>query len=432
MNTLFNYDKQKNISLKPLADRLRPNSLDDVLGQEHIIWPDKIISKMIDAHKLSSLIFWGPPGSGKTTIAKLISNKINYDLISIPAVFSGLNEIKKAIIKSELNRESGKSTIVFVDEIHRFTSPQQDSFLQVIEEGELVLIGATTENPSFHLNNALLSRCQVLPVKKLNHNSLLILLDRAEYSQSCKLPLDKDARLRLVEMADGDGRYILSLAEILFNFNLEKDLDSKALKTFLQDRAPNYDKLSDQHFNLISALHKSIRGSDPDSSLYWLARMLISGEDPFYILRRLLRIASEDIGLTDPNAIKFILNAKEGYEFIGYPEGEILIVQAVIYLATSKKSNSVYNAYKKSFEIAKKYGSLPPPSFLINSNVYEDAKGTEEYIYDHSLKDKFSGQNYMPKNIQRTSIYKPSKNGYEYEIHKRMKMWEYLRLIKKN
>jgi putative ATPase len=413
----------------PLADRLRPAALDDVLGQDHLLGTDGPLGRMLAAGRLASLILWGPPGTGKTTIARLLANAVDLDFVQMSAVFSGVADLRKAVEAARARRAAGRGTLLFVDEIHRFNRAQQDAFLPVVEDGTIVLVGATTENPSFELNGALLSRCQVLVLNRLDDAALATLLQRAEAAQGCALPLDEDARLSLRAMADGDGRYVLNLAEDLFAQAPDGVLDTAALVRAVQQRAPLYDKAQEGHYNLISALHKSLRGSDTDAALYWLARMLAGGEDPLYIVRRMVRFAAEDIGLADPQAMIHALAAKDAYDFLGSPEGELAIAQAAIYLATAPKSNAAYRAFSAARTAAAQSGSLMPPKHILNAptRLMKDLGYGDGYAYDHDTKHGFSGQNYFPDGLARERYYRPGERGFEREIAKRLAYWSKLR-----
>ena len=414
---------------RPLADRLRPKSLSEVVGQDHLLGPDGPLGRMIASGRLSSLIFWGPPGTGKTTIARLLSTAFKLNFVQLSAVFSGVADLKKAFEAARARRNVGEGTLLFIDEIHRFNRAQQDSFLPVMEDGTITLVGATTENPSFELNGALLSRAKVLVLRRLDDDDLETLLHRAEQFYGRELPLDADARASLRAMADGDGRYLLNLADEVAQINAAAPLDSAALITTVQKRAPLYDKSREEHYNLISALHKSIRGSDPDAALYWLARMLAGGESPLYIARRLVRAASEDIGLADPQAVVQAIAAKDVYDFLGSPEGELALAQAVVYLATAPKSNAVYVAMGAARESAGKYGSLAPPAHILNAptNLMRELGYGRGYQYDHATDEAFSGQNYFPEDMSREQFYRPADRGFEKEIAKRLDYWAKLR-----
>ncbi|MCB2092002.1 MAG: replication-associated recombination protein A [Alphaproteobacteria bacterium] len=414
---------------RPLADRLRPGKIEDVVGQGHLTDPNGTLGRMLKAGHLSSIIFWGPPGTGKTTTARLLAENVNLYFEQISAVFSGVADLRKCFEAAKARRKTGQGTLLFVDEIHRFNRSQQDGFLPYVEDGTIVLVGATTENPSFELNAALLSRMQVLTLNRLDNRAMEELLKRAEKLESKELPLTAEARALLYNMADGDGRYLLNLAEILLGLEFDADLDPNSLLQILQKRAPVYDKDREGHYNLISALHKSLRGSDTDAALYWAARMLAGGEEPLYILRRLVRFAVEDIGLADPQAVIQANAAREVYEFLGSPEGEIAIAQAVIYLGTAPKSNAVYKAQKASFRRAKETGSLNPPMHILNAptKMMKDMGYGKDYQYDHDTEDGFSGQNYFPDNLPREEFYKPVSRGFEREIQKRLDYWKKLR-----
>lgn len=409
----------------PLADRLRPNSLDEVIGQEHLTGADGAIGRMVAAGKLSSMILWGPPGTGKTSTARLLADAVNMRFVSVSAVFSGVADLKKAFAEAELAAKAGQRTLLFVDEIHRFNRAQQDGFLPFVERGTVTLVGATTENPSFALNAALLSRAQVLVLNRLDEAALSALLARAEALEG-PLPLTAAARTALVASADGDGRFLLNQAETLYNARIDQPLDPAALGQFLQRRVAVYDKDRDGHYNLISALHKSLRGSDPQAALYYLARMLTAGEEPLYVLRRLVRFASEDIGLADPQALTQCLAAKQAYEFLGSPEGELAIVQACLYLATAPKSNAAYVAQKQAWRSARETGSLAPPSDILNAptKLMRDIGYGANYAYDHDAEDGFSGANYWPDGMEPQSYYQPVARGFEREVLKRLEWWQ--------
>ncbi len=413
---------------RPLADRLRPASLSEVIGQGHVISADAPLGRMISAGRLGSAILWGPPGVGKTTIARLLAGETALHFEQISAIFSGVADLRKVFDAAKARRLTGQGTLLFVDEIHRFNRAQQDSFLPHMENGSIILIGATTENPSFELNAALLSRAQVLVLKRLDVQDLEALLCRAEAVEH-RLNLTPQARESLLAMADGDGRYLLNLAEDLFALQATEPLDPAALADVLQKRAPIYDKGREGHYNLISALHKSVRGSDPDAALYWLARMFEVGEDPLYIARRVVRMAIEDIGLADPEALRQTLAAKEAYDFLGSPEGEQAIAQAVIYVATAPKSNAAYTACKAAMRSAKETGSLDPPMHILNAptTMMKDLGYGAEYAYDHDAPDGFSGQHYFPEGMGRATFYSPVPRGFEREIKKRLEYWAKLR-----
>lgn len=412
----------------PLADRLRPGGLDEVIGQEHLTGPAGAIGRMVSAGKLSSMILWGPPGTGKTSIARLLADAVGLRFVSISAVFSGVADLKKAFAEADKMADAGRKTLLFVDEIHRFNRAQQDGFLPFVERGTVTLVGATTENPSFALNAALLSRAQVLILERLGHDALEALLSRAESLES-PLPLTGDARAALIASADGDGRFLLGQAETLYNAGLPKPLDPVALGAFLQRRVAVYDKDRDGHYNLISALHKSLRGSDPQASLYYLARMLTAGEEPLYVLRRLVRFASEDIGLADPAALTQCLAAKDAYQFLGSPEGELAIVQACLYCATAPKSNAAYAAQKSAFKAAKETGSLMPPANILNAPtaLMKDIGYGKDYSYDHNADEGFSGDNYWPEEMEPQAFYEPVERGFERKVRERMDYWDRLR-----
>ncbi len=413
--------------LRPLADKMRPTNFGEVLGQEHVLSADSLFIKSLDSGNLPSIIFWGPPGCGKTTIARLIAEKVKANFIKFSAIQQATADLRKVFEKAEIDKAAGKRTILLVDEIHRFNRSQQDLFLPYVENGTITLIGATTENPSFEINGALLSRCKVLVLKRLETSVLLEMLKQAEGFTGKKLSLDEAARELLCSLADGDGRYLLNMVEELFN--IKTPLDSESLLELIQKRAPLYDKSQEGHYNLISALHKSLRGSDVDAALYWFSRMLDGGENPLYIVRRLIRFSSEDIGMADPQALLQAIAAQTAYETLGSPEGELNIAQLVVYLATAPKSNALYTAYGAANRDAKKSGSLMPPKHILNAPtklMKEEGYG-KGYQYDHDTEEGFSGQNYFPDNMQRASYYKPVDRGFEREIVKRMAYWDKLR-----
>lgn len=429
MTSLFDVAGSERGAPRPLADRLRPQQLDAVVGQDHLLGPAGPLRRMLESGIPASVILWGPPGSGKTTIARLLSDGSKLHFEQISAVFSGVADLRKVFEQARARRRDGIGTLLFVDEIHRFNRAQQDAFLPYVEDGTIILVGATTENPSFELNAALLSRAQVLVLKRLDDDSLELLLQRAELAERRNLPIDQSARLSLRAMADGDGRFILNLAEELLALKIDHPLDTNALIETVQRRAPVYDKAQEGHYNLISALHKTLRGSDTDAALYYLARMLVAGEDPLYIARRLVRFAIEDIGLADPNALLQALAAKDAYDFLGSPEGELALAQSVIYLGTAPKSNAVYNAAKASTAAARANGSLMPPKHILNAptKMMRDQGYGKNYVYDHDTDEGFSGQNYFPDDMPRRRFYVPANRGYEREVTKRLAYWDGLR-----
>jgi putative ATPase len=417
----------------PLADRLRPRALEEVVGQEHLTGPEGAIGRMVAAGRLASMILWGPPGTGKTTIARLLADAVGMRFVAISAVFSGVADLKKVFAEARDQVKAGRQTLLFVDEIHRFNRAQQDGFLPYVENGTVVLVGATTENPSFELNAALLSRAQVLILNRLDSAALCKLLDRAEALMEQSLPLTSEARDALVATADGDGRFLLNQAETLFAIDIEEPLDPAGLSTLLHRRVAVYDKDREGHYNLISALHKSIRGSDPQAALYYLARMLTAGEEPLYLLRRLTRAAVEDIGLADPNALVQCIAAKDTYDFLGSPEGELAIVQACLYLATAPKSNATYVAQKAAWRSAKETGSLMPPKNILNAptKLMKSIGYGKGYAYDHDAEGGFSGDNYWPEEMQPQTFYRPVERGFERKVVERLAHWEELRNAKK-
>ena len=418
---------------RPLADRLRPNQLEDVVGQEHLLNDQGPIGQMLAGNNLVSVILWGPPGSGKTTIARLIAEHTGFKFVLLSAVFSGVADLRKVFQEAKGERQTGHGTVLFVDEIHRFNRAQQDGFLPFVEDGTIVLIGATTENPSFELNPSLLSRCQVLVLKPLNDSALECLLLRAETKNGKELPLQGDARIALRMMAGGDGRYLLNMAEFLLGLPGDERLDSVELGGLVQRRAAIYDKARDGHFNLFSALHKSLRSSDVDASLYWFARIVEGGEDPLYVARRLVRFASEDVGLADPGALTQALAGWDTYERLGSPEGELAIAQVVLYLASAPKSNSIYSGFRSATVTARKTGSAMPPKNILNAptDLMKELGYGKGYQYDHDMPDGFSGQNCFPEGMDREKFYKPVQRGFEREISKRLDYWEKLRKERK-
>ena len=410
----------------PLADRLRPRLLEEVVGQEHLTGPDGAIGRMVAAGRLASMILWGPPGTGKTTIARLLAGAVGMRFVAISAVFSGVADLKKVFAEAQTAARAGQQTLLFVDEIHRFNRAQQDGFLPYVENGTVTLVGATTENPSFEINAALLSRCQVLILRRLDHEALAELVSRAEALVDRALPVTSDAREALIASADGDGRFLLNQVETLFSVEIDQPLGPAQLSDLLHRRVPVYDKDREGHYNLISALHKTIRGSDPQAALYYLARMLVAGEEPLYLLRRLTRAAVEDIGMADPNALLQCLAAKEMYDFLGSPEGEIGLVQACLYLATAPKSNAAYMAQKQAWRSAKETGSLVPPMHILNAptKLMKNVGYGKGYAYDHDADEGFSGQDYWPEEMDAQTFYEPTDRGFEARVKERLEYWE--------
>ena len=414
---------------RPLADLMRPNTIADIVGQQTLLGENGLVRRMVDNQKLSNLILWGPPGCGKTTIARALANSIDMDFVPMSAVFSGTSDIKKAMDAARMNRDIGRNTLLFIDEIHRFNKTQQDTLLPYLEDGTVVFIGATTENPSFNLNNALLSRCHIGVLLPLSTEDLLTLMSRAEEFSGKKLPLENAARTHLAQMADGDARFLLNTVEYLLNANFKKPLSPDALDTAVQKRAPLSDKHGDEHYNLISAVHKSLRASDTDAALYWTARMMTSGQDPMYIFRRLTRFAVEDVGLADPNALQIAIAAWSAYERLGSPEGDLALTQLVIYLGTAPKSIGNYRAQKAAYAAARETGSLMPPKNILNAptKMMKDLGYNAGYIYDPDTANGFSGQNCFPESMPRQKFYQPVERGFEREIKKRLDYWDALR-----
>ncbi len=414
---------------RPLADLMRPNTIDDVVGQTSLLGENGLVRRMVDNKKLSNLILWGPPGCGKTTIARALANSVDMDFVPMSAVFSGTADIKKAMDAARMNRDIGRNTLLFIDEIHRFNKTQQDTLLPYLEDGTVVFMGATTENPSFNLNNALLSRCHIGVLQPLSSEDLLILMSRAEDFLNKKLPLDNDARIQLAQMSDGDARFLLNTVEYLINANFKTPLTAHTLISAVHKRAPMSDKHGDEHYNLISAVHKSLRASDTDAALYWVARMMTSGQDPMYIFRRLTRFAVEDIGLADPNAMHMAISAWQVYERLGSPEGDLALTELVIYLGTAPKSIGNYKAQKAAYAAARNTGSIPPPKNILNAptKMMRDMGYNAGYIYDPDTPNGFSGQNCFPESMGRQKFYYPIERGFEREIKKRLDYWDNLR-----
>ena len=431
MTNLFEAAGLSSEAPRPLADRLRPTRLSDVVGQDHLVGPQGSLTRMVSAGRIGSIILWGPPGTGKTTIARLLAGDTGLAFEQMSAIFSGVADLKKAFEQARIRREQGRGTLLFVDEIHRFNRAQLDSFLPYVENGTITLVGATTENPSFELNAALLSRMQVLVLHRLNERVMEELIARAESYMKRPLPLTQEARRHLIALADGDGRYLYNMIEEIYSATPPdaSPLDPETLVQIVQKRVPLYDKSQDGHYNLISALHKSVRGSDPDAALYYLARMLVAGENPLFLARRLVRMAIEDIGLADPDAVHQALAAKDTYDFLGSPEGELALAQATIYLATAPKSNAAYTAFGAATRRAKETGSLAPPKIILNAptRLMKQQEYGAGYAYDHDQPEAFSGQNYFPDGMPRETYYDPPDRGFEREIRKRLEHWSRLR-----